>query len=422
MRITIVGCGSIGSKLAKAADEMDEVKRIYLVDIKKDIADKVAAGLKKAIVVDSIEDELYHCDLVIEASTQEAAREVAPRVVSRGVDMMIMSVGSLVDDDYRKALFQKAKEHEAKIFIPTGALCGVDGLRSASGDEILSVTLTTTKGPKSLAGVQYLIDKGIDVNAVKEKTVVYSGPAREAVKIFPKNINVAATVSLLGIGFDRTQVKIVLDPMATSNSHELDVEGNFGKFTSHTYNVPSPDNPKTSYNVHKEWDKKRGCYVYKDNMGNFVGRDKPSMDKQEKWVKDKEKNWLEELKVPQGKGADKPQPTKKSSSYSSDEYDNSDGGYDQGYEEEEEDYSGGGMSYDEYVRRSAHGEVQVSKIVIRSDDELRRAEEGMKEVENAIKEIKKIDPSANVNEYIDPQIVKKVENAIKEYKRKHARG
>lgn len=183
-----------------------------------------------------------------------------------------------------------------------------------------------------------------------------------------------------------------------------------------------PDNPKTSYNVHKEWDKKRGCYVYKDNMGNFVGRDKPSMDKQEKWVKDKEKNWLEELKVPQGKGADKPQPTKKSSSYSSDEYDNSDGGYDQGYEEEEEDYSGGGMSYDEYVRRSAHGEVQVSKIVIRSDDELRRAEEGMKEVENAIKEIKKIDPSANVNEYIDPQIVKKVENAIKEYKRKHARG
>ena len=229
MRITIVGCGSIGSKLAKAADDMEEVKRIYLVDIKKDIADKVAAGLKKAIVVDSVEDELYHCDLVIESSTQEAAREIAPRVVSRGVDMMIMSVGSLVDDDYRQALFQKAKEHEAKIFIPTGALCGVDGLS------------------KSLTGVQYLIDKGIDVNTVKEKTVVYSGPAREAVKIFPKNINVAATVALLGIGFDRTQVKIVLDPMATSNSHELDVEGNFGRFVSHTYNVPSPDNPKTSY-------------------------------------------------------------------------------------------------------------------------------------------------------------------------------
>lgn len=247
MRITIVGCGSIGSKLAKAADEMDEVKRIYLVDIRKDLADAVAASLKKAIVVDSIEDELYHCDLVIEASSQAAAKDIAPRVVSRGVDMMIMSVGSLVDDEYRAALFQNAKEHEAKIFIPTGALCGVDGLRSASGDDITSVTLTTTKGPKSLAGVQYLIDKGIEVDKLTEKTVVYEGTAREAVKIFPKNINVAATVALIGIGFDRTNVKIIVDPETPSNSHELTVEGNFGTFTSHTYNVPSPDNPKTSY-------------------------------------------------------------------------------------------------------------------------------------------------------------------------------
>ena len=101
MRITIVGCGSIGSRLAKAADEMEEVKRIYLVDIRKDIADRLAAGLKKAIVVDSVEDELYHCDLVIEASSQSAARQIAPVVAARGVDIMIMSVGSLVDDEYR---------------------------------------------------------------------------------------------------------------------------------------------------------------------------------------------------------------------------------------------------------------------------------------------------------------------------------
>lgn len=247
MRITIVGCGAIGSRLAKAADEMEDVKRIYLVDVRKDIADSLANELKKAIVVDSVEDELYHCDLVIEASSQAAARDVAPRVVSRGVDMMIMSVGSLVDDDYRNMLFKTAKEHESKIFIPTGALCGVDGLRSASIDEIDSVVLTTTKGPKSLSGVQYLIDQGIDVDAIKEKTVIFSGTAREAVKIFPKNINVAATVSLLGIGFDKTKVEIVLDPEATNNSHELNVSGAFGKFVSHTYNMPEPENPKTSY-------------------------------------------------------------------------------------------------------------------------------------------------------------------------------
>lgn len=246
MRITIVGCGSIGSRLAAAADQMDEVKRIYLVDIRKEVADKVAAGLNKAIVVDSVEDELYHTDLVIEAASQATAKEVVPKVVSRGVDMMVMSVGSFVDDDFREMVFEKAKEHEAKVFFPAGALCGVDGLRSASQEGLDSVELITTKGPKSLADVQYLIDKGIFVDKITEPTTVYSGPAREAVKLFPKNVNVAATVSLSGIGFDKTKVTIVLDPAATSNSHELRYSGTFGHAVSHTYNLPEPDNPKTS--------------------------------------------------------------------------------------------------------------------------------------------------------------------------------
>lgn len=247
MRITIVGCGSIGSRLAAAADEMEEVKRIYLVDVRKDLAERVAAGLKKAIVVDSVEDELYHCDLVIESSGQSSAKDIMPRVVSRGVDIMITSVGSLVDDDFRKMVFDKARAAEAKIFIPAGALCGLDGLRSASCDEIDSVELITTKGPKALAEVDYLVNKGIDVYSLKEKTTVYSGPAREAVKIFPKNVNVAATVALLGIGFDRTKVTIVLDPETKSNSHELRVSGKFGSFDAHTLNIPETDNPRNSH-------------------------------------------------------------------------------------------------------------------------------------------------------------------------------
>ncbi len=247
MRITIVGCGSIGSKLASAADEMPEVKRIYLVDMERHLAEDLAARLKKAIVVDSVEEELYHCDLVIEAASQAAARDIAPRVVSRGVDMMIMSVGALVDDDFRMMVKDKAKNSEAKIFIPSGAICGTDGLRASAVGRLDEVELITTKGPKSLEGVPYIIDHGIDVDKVKEPTVIFSGTARDAVRFFPRNINVAATVSLLGVGFDRTKVKIVLDPGSHSNSHELRIKGEFGEMTCHTYNVPSPDNPKTSY-------------------------------------------------------------------------------------------------------------------------------------------------------------------------------
>ena len=247
MRITIIGCGSIGSKLAKAADEMNEVKRIYLMDITKGTAEKVAAGLNKAIVIESVEDELYHSDLVIESASQEAAREILPKVVARGVDIMMMSVGSLVDDDFRTMMFEKAKVSEAKIYIPTGALCGVDGLRSASVDEMEEVELITMKGPKSLLGVKYIEEKGIDVEKITEKTTIYSGYAREAVKLFPRNVNVAATVSLLGIGFDKTKVTVVVDPNITSNSHELRIKGNFGVMNCHTYNIPEPDNPKTSH-------------------------------------------------------------------------------------------------------------------------------------------------------------------------------
>jgi len=247
MRITIVGCGSIGSKLARAADGMSEVKRIYLLDKRKEVAERVAASMNKGIVIDSVEEELYHSDLVIEAASQDAAREILPKVVARGVDIMIMSVGSLVDDDFRKMIFDKAKVSEGRIYIPTGALCGVDGLRSASIDELDEVELITMKGPKSLLGVEYIESKGIDVDKITEKTVIYTGTAREAVKLFPRNINVAATVSLMGIGFDRTKVTVVVDPEIKSNSHELRIKGKFGEMNCHTYNIPEPDNPRTSH-------------------------------------------------------------------------------------------------------------------------------------------------------------------------------
>ncbi len=247
MRITIIGCGSIGTSLALTADNMPEVKRIYLYDTKPESAEHVAAMIKKGIVTDSVEDELYHCDMVIEAASQEAAKYFMPIVVERGVNMMIMSVGALVDDEFRNDVFEKASKTEACIYIPSGAVCGVDGLRSAREAGVDYVELITIKGPKSLEDVPYVLDKGIVVDDLKERTEVYSGTAREAVKLFPKNINVAATVSLFGIGFDKTTVKIVVDPEATSNSHEIKYGGEFGEAVCHTYNVPSPDNPRTSH-------------------------------------------------------------------------------------------------------------------------------------------------------------------------------
>ncbi|MDD2410795.1 MAG: aspartate dehydrogenase [Candidatus Methanomethylophilaceae archaeon] len=247
MRITIIGCGFIGSYLARTADSMSEVKRIYLYDTDRQAAERVASTTKKGIVTESVEEELYHCDLVIEAASQAAAKHFAPIVVERGVSMMLMSVGALVDDDFRNSVFQKASKTESCIYIPSGAVCGVDGLRAARESDVEYVELITTKAPKSLEDIPYVLDKGIVVDDLKERTVIYTGTAREAVKLFPKNINVAATVSLFGIGFDKTKVTIVADPDTTSNSHELRYRGVFGEIVCHTYNVPSPENPRTSH-------------------------------------------------------------------------------------------------------------------------------------------------------------------------------
>ncbi len=239
MRITIVGCGSIGRTLAEAADRMEEVKRIYLIDIKKEKAEKLAARLNKAIVVESVEDELYHCDLVVEAATQEAAKDVLLKTSSRGVDIMLTSVGALVDDDFRATVFDKAKNCDARIYIPSGPLFGMDGLRAASSDELDKVELVLTAGDATFVD--------IDGSKMTEAKVIFSGTAREAVQKFPKNINIAATVSLQGVGFDKTMVTIILDPKENTNKFELIVEGKFGRSVCSTSNIPSPESPYNSY-------------------------------------------------------------------------------------------------------------------------------------------------------------------------------
>jgi aspartate dehydrogenase len=246
MRITVVGCGSRGSKLAEAADKMAEVKRVYLLDVDRAIAEEVGAKLNKAEIVENIDEELYHCDLVIECATQDAAREVIPRVVARGVDIMVMSVGVFVDDDFRNSVIEKAKQCDAKVYIPSGAICGTDGLRASTEGEVQQVELITTMPPLSFEGVDYIKDEGLDLSAIKEKTILFTGTAREAVQLFPRNVNVAAIVSIMGVGFDRTIVTIAADPNIKINSHELRIKGEFGELTSHTYNVPSQINPKTS--------------------------------------------------------------------------------------------------------------------------------------------------------------------------------
>ena len=234
MKLGIIGCGAIGTDVAKAADKIKDINKIYLFDIKKPAAEKLNKVVKKA-EIKPVKDFLKDVDVVFEAASQNAVKEYAEKILLAGKDLILMSVGSLFDEKIKKKLENIAKEKHCKIYLPSGAVCGIDGILSGSGDIIDEVTLVTTKPPSSLGKKYY------------KRTIVFKGNAREAVKKFPMNINVAASLSLAGVGFDKTRVEIVADPVATRINHKIHAHGKFGRLRAEVENMPNPNNPKSSY-------------------------------------------------------------------------------------------------------------------------------------------------------------------------------
>jgi len=245
--VLIIGCGSIGTVIARAADRMDDVESVLLYDIDNSKAEQLAASLKNSEVLGTVDFRDTEADLVIEAAGQKAAKDMVPSALENGMDAMIMSVGAFADKGFQDRCYSAVSKFDSIVLIPSGAVAGVDALKGAGRAKLELVKLTTTKPPKGLTGVKYLQDKGVIVEEIKERTTLYSGPASQAVQYFPANVNVAATISLAGIGFERTQVEVVCDPTASVNSHHLFAKGDFGEMEATTRNLPSPDNPRTSY-------------------------------------------------------------------------------------------------------------------------------------------------------------------------------
>jgi len=229
MKIGLIGAGNIARIIADNAKDY-EIVCVYDVD------EKAANEFSSKYNCDFLKPEEFpELDLVVEAASQEAVKEYSEKIVSMGHNLMVMSVGAFVDLELFESLRSLAKSKKVRIILPSGAVAGLDGIKSANVGEIEEVTLTSTKPPKGL---------NLDVDT---KTIVFEGPATEAVKKYPKNVNVAATISLVGLGFDKTQVRIVADPSVDKNQHEIFVKGEFGDMRCTVRNVPSPDNPKTSY-------------------------------------------------------------------------------------------------------------------------------------------------------------------------------
>jgi aspartate dehydrogenase len=249
IRIGVVGCGAIGTEICRAVDTSIPEMELYA------IYDRHAKSLERArfLMVNSspavmeIGDMVHAVDLVVECASQEAAREVVPVALNAKCDVLVASVGAFADSGLLESALKTAEKNGCRIFLPSGAICGLDGLKAASIAGIESVSITTEKPPRGLAGAPYVLEHDIDLETIDERTVIFEGNASEAVAAFPANVNVAATLSIAGMGFGKTRVRIVANPAIERNIHEITVKGNFGNFTTRVENVPSPANPRTSY-------------------------------------------------------------------------------------------------------------------------------------------------------------------------------
>lgn len=246
-KIGIVGCGAIGGFLAKKIDKdfKSLAKVVGVCDLDKKKAKLLADRLSNKIPVLSLDKLVGISDLIIEAASSTVSAKVCESSIRKGKDVMVMSIGGLLKESEK--LFSLAKKKKAKIILPSGAVCGLDGIKSAGAGKIEKVTLTTRKPPKGLQGAPYIVKNNIDLNSITGEEVLFSGTAEQAVKAFPKNINVSALLSIAGIGPKKTHVKIVTSPEYMVNMHEIEVEGDFGRLIARTENVPSPKNPKTSF-------------------------------------------------------------------------------------------------------------------------------------------------------------------------------
>lgn len=227
MKIGIIGFGSIGSFLAKSLRE--EVA--WVVDISPEAKKRFASSRLKCSFHASIPEKCGGADLVVEAASQKAVPLLADCLPYS--DVMIMSVGALADDKLLAELVSLAKKHGRRILIPSGAIGGTDAISAVDG-RLEMLMLETTKPPVSLGRKDL------------KRTTVFEGSAREACRLFPQNVNVSATLSLAGIGFDRTIVRIVSDPAARVNAHKIFARSKAGTMVLEFENAASEENPKTS--------------------------------------------------------------------------------------------------------------------------------------------------------------------------------
>jgi len=240
--VGIAGLGAVGLNVARRLEE--GIPGLVLAAVAvcdRDKARRNLPGAGERIPIVPAEALAETCDVVIECLPPLLFRSVGLSVIDRGKIFMPLSIGQLLDN---WDLVERAKKTGARILAPTGALLGLDAVRAAAEGTIHSVTMVTRKPPSGLEGAPYLVERGISLKGLKAPMKIFDGTAREGARGFPANVNVAAALSLAGVGPDKTRLEIWADPALSRNTHRIEVDADTARFSMAIEGVPS-ENPRT---------------------------------------------------------------------------------------------------------------------------------------------------------------------------------
>jgi aspartate dehydrogenase len=185
-------------------------------------------------------------EVVVEAASHDAVREHVEALLESGIAVIVLSGGALADDALRARLESAAARNRALLYVPSGGIGGLDALKAACAAGVDEVTIAVTKPARAWKDIPYVERLGIDLDRLSGPVTLFEGTARDGVPHFPANVNIAAVLSLAGIGFDRTRLKVVADPALRFNTHFIRIKGATGTIDLRFESVPSPDNPKTA--------------------------------------------------------------------------------------------------------------------------------------------------------------------------------
>lgn len=239
MRIGMLGCGNIGRFLLASLNNGKSREKIVAIHSRNYEKTKQIASQYDAEAYESFDDFLEaDLDLVVEVATIELVEQTALQVLEKGLPLIVSSIGAFSDPSLLQAIKRMSEKKETNIYIPSGAVGGLDILQSSNVLKGLqSVQLTTRKPAYSLTGAE----------KITEELVVFEGKAKDAIAKYPRNMNVAIAISLAGIGTENTKVRLIADPQLEKNMHTIEAEGDFGTFSIEVSNQAMPENPKTSY-------------------------------------------------------------------------------------------------------------------------------------------------------------------------------